>query len=182
MKNEKYRVPHPTKPGKTISRQRAWQIQKQKEGLCVICAKPMSPDSNQLCPEHHRYSLDHNRLKGRVSAILGGGTVRPHCWLENKPDLSGADWSLSNRVLAEQYHTTPCIVNGYRIRNEKGRRSQGSQYDFSKVDWRKRDDEIAKELGSCRSAIWFARKRLGIPSYRVFKKAKQIMDQIESLT
>lgn len=37
-----YKYEHPYKPGVLVSRQRLYQIRKAAEGLCIICAKPVT--------------------------------------------------------------------------------------------------------------------------------------------
>lgn len=44
---------------KQQTRQRKWQIEKQNQGLCIICAKPA--DSGSVCSEHRDQRRTHSR-------------------------------------------------------------------------------------------------------------------------
>lgn len=37
--------------GKPLSRQRLWQLRRQRDGLCIMCGKPTKP-GRQLCDKH----------------------------------------------------------------------------------------------------------------------------------
>lgn len=47
---------------KPISRQRIWQLDNKAKGLCVICAKPRSPQNKNYCPVHREYTVMRNRI------------------------------------------------------------------------------------------------------------------------
>lgn len=179
MKTKPQKVPHPDKPGVLVSRQRVWQIAAIKEGLCQLCKDPLSKNSKQYC----EYHLIQQRLKNRTRVILEGRNSCPHTWLENKPDLSGADWSLSDLALAKQYHTTIGIVGGYRRRTRGKYPTAGCPkiQGFDNVDWRKSNEKIAQEMGCSPPTVRNRRKELGIPRAGILRKAKKILDRLEVL-
>lgn len=51
--------------GVWLSRQRAWQVIRKRDGRCIYCGHPRHPESAQYCEAHHlarrRYQRD---LKG----------------------------------------------------------------------------------------------------------------------
>lgn len=50
MPKKIYKYPHPTIPGKMVSRQRICQIKKQLKGKCMFCSAPAI--NKALCQKH----------------------------------------------------------------------------------------------------------------------------------
>jgi len=106
--------------GKMVSRQRIWQLRQKQAGRCLFCGRVAVKSGR--CIKHYAQSLLRNRANARAKL---GCKPNPRAWMENKPDLSGADWSKGDRELARQYHTTVGIIYGYRRRHGKPKNKVG---------------------------------------------------------
>lgn len=153
-----------------VSRQRVWQIMRQREGNCITCGQP-AVKGKTWCLIH----LWLQRLDTRSKYVPTMGR-HPTAWIENKPDLSGADWSKTDAALAKQYNTSKGVVMGYRNRhqlprNPTGRPRQGVA--LENVNWAQRDKEIALQLSISPSTVRNYRERLGKPKWKAFKKQRQ---------
>lgn len=59
--------------GKTISRQRRWQIRMRDAGLCVLCGKKVWRDGAKLCMPHHDSQLEYQRTRyARLKGLTCG--------------------------------------------------------------------------------------------------------------
>lgn len=53
------------KEARPISRQRAWQMQQQEKGLCILCARPSWRRGAPLCAMH----LEAERLRRKAKRM-----------------------------------------------------------------------------------------------------------------
>lgn len=162
-----YKYEHPHIPGKMVSRQRVCQVLNEEAGLCLVCGDPVIKNGKH-CMAHTVIARLRSRVRNKTKKR------NPNAWKENKPDLSGADFSLPMHKIAQQFGTSPGVVSGYAKRNgiqmrEKRGRMKKVQ-DWSGVNWAQPNEKIASQLGVSYGTVLVARKELGIQSWQKMPK------------
>jgi|SRR6478736_8210149 len=77
---------------KTVSRQYLWQIARQQEGLCVICAQPQTEGSNRVCEKHlkdnREIGLKYARMRNGIPVDAPVNKGHPLCkeWAKMEPE------------------------------------------------------------------------------------------------
>jgi DNA-binding transcriptional regulator YiaG len=107
---------------KPLSRQRLMQLKMQSLGRCGSCGKPVHPILQRCDPCADRASQLMRERKGFKQKVPGGRGRPKKCLDETGTQvtneialqLSTADYSLSNHVLAKQYNVSENTVYRYR--------------------------------------------------------------------
>ena len=139
---------------KPVSRQRLYQLKLKAEGKCELCAKELHPEHKACLPCLAKRRKKQRERMGHKAKVIGG---KGRCikGMDEETDLaraeiytkmSKADYSLPDRVLADDFGLAQSTVGRYRkifaptIRDQREMEWKMSRADYSLTD---------KELAYC---------------------------------
>jgi hypothetical protein len=160
--SEEHNHPNPTELGrcidqavellkimnKPLSRQRFSQLKLKAEGKCELCAKDLDPEHKACLPCLAKRRERLRERKGHKAKVIGGkGRCIKGMDEESDParaetyqKMSKANYSMTNRVLAEDLQVSQATVARYRkifaptIRQQKELEHKMSRADYSLTD------------------------------------------------
>ena len=133
---------------KPLSRQRLSQLKLKAQGKCELCAKDLDPEHKACLPCLAKRRERLRERKGHKAKVIGGkGRCIKGMDEESDParaetyqKMSKANYSMTNRVLAEDMQVSQATVARYRkifaptIRQQKELDHKMSRADYSLTD------------------------------------------------
>ena len=140
---------------KPLSRQRLYQLVLKAQGKCELCAKELHPEHKACLPCLAKRRKKQRERHGHKAKVIGGGG-RPIIGIDEETDLaraeiytkmSKADYSLPDRILADDYHLAQSTVARYRkIFAPTIRDQREMEWKMSRADYSLTDKEIAYSM------------------------------------
>ena len=133
---------------KPLSRQRLYQLRLKAAGKCKLCAKDLHPEHKTCLPCLAKNRERYRERKGHKAKVIGGegrcikgmDEVTDLARSEIYTKMSKANYSLSDRVLAEDLQVSKTTVFRYRkmfaptIRHQREIEHKMARADYSLTD------------------------------------------------
>ena len=156
---------------KPLSRQRLSQLKLKAEGKCELCAKELHPEHKACLPCLAKRRQRQRERKGHKAKVIGGkGRCIKGMDEESDParaetyqKMSKANYSMTNRVLAEDLQVSQATVARYRkIFAPTIRQQKELEHKMSRADYSLTDKELMFAYGVSQPTVSKYRKIYGV--------------------
>lgn len=155
---------------KPVSRQRLYQLKLKAEGKCELCAKELHPEHKACLPCLAKRRERLRERKGHKPKVIGG-TGRCIKGMDEDSDparaeiylkMSKANYSMTNRVLAEDLQVSESTVAKYRkIFAPTIRQQNELEHKMARSDYSLTDKELMFTYGVSQPTVAKYRKIYG---------------------